>query len=101
MDYLEHLKSNNEIFFNFMNENFTIFKNSNLFLRDIQYAIMSYFDLKKSAVNYAEAEKIAIQYIDYLVNNGELTQIDHKSWRINFDFGLKKKIEVAEGVENG
>lgn len=99
MNHLDHLKKNKNVFFNFMHENYTIFQYSNMFLRDMQYAINSYFELKESPVTYSKAEELAVDFIDYLVSNGELTQIDKKSWKINFEVGIKKKAQ-PEGVEN-
>jgi hypothetical protein len=83
-----------------MNENFTIFQFSNLFLRDLQYAIISYFEIKGNPVKYAQAEELAKEFINDMVSSRELDQIDHKSWRINFDFGIKKMETETEGVEN-
>ncbi len=49
---------NKKVFFNYMNENYTIFQYSNLFFRDLQYAIMSYFEMKEKPIKYANAEII-------------------------------------------
>ncbi|MDX1701269.1 MAG: hypothetical protein R3250_11660 [Melioribacteraceae bacterium] len=100
MDRLEHLVENKKVFFDFMNENYTIFKYSNLFFRDLQYALISYFEMKEHPVKYAEAEKLAQEFIDELVSSKDLDQIDYKSWRINFDFGIVKKEIEREGVED-
>ena len=100
MNYLEHLISNKKVFFNFMNENYTIFQHSNLFYRDLQYAIMAYFEMKDKPIKYADAELFAKGFISNLVDNNELLEIDHKSWRINFEVGINKKIIETEGVEN-
>ena len=98
MNHLKHLIENKSVFFKYMNENFTIFKDSNLFLRDLQYAIMSYFEIKEKSLKYHEAEFIALKFIDELVSAGDLTKIDHKSWRINFEI-VESRAET-EGVSN-
>jgi len=100
MNYLEHLINNKKIFFNFMNENYTIFQYSNLFFRDLQYAILSYFEMKEKPLSYAKAEELTISFINNLIENNELTQIDYKSWRVNFEVGINKKNVETEGVEN-
>lgn len=100
MNHLQHLVSNQKVFFNFMNENFKIVQHSNLFLRDLQYAIMSYFEMKENQLKYAEAETVAKKYIDHLLENNDFTQIDYKSWKINFEVGIKKKEIESEGVGN-
>lgn len=100
MNHLEHLINEKKVFFNYMNENFTIFQYSNLFFRDLQYAILSYFEMKEQPLKYADAEKIAKDFIENMLQNKELTKIDHKSWRINFEVGTNKKLVEMEEVEN-
>ena len=100
MNHLEHLINNQTIFFNYMNENYKIVQYSNLFYRDLQYAIMSYFKMKDIPVKYSVADKLASDYIESLVKAEELTKIDYKSWKINFEVGIKKKVVELEGVEN-
>jgi hypothetical protein len=100
MNYLENLITNKKIFFNFMNENYTIFQYSNLFYRDLQYAIMAYFEMKEKPIKYATADNLAKDFIDNMVDNKELVPIDHKSWKINFELGINKNIVETEGVEN-
>lgn len=100
MNHLEHLINEKKVFFNYMNENFTIFQYSNLFFRDLQYAILSYFEMKEKQIKYADAEIISKKFIENMIQSNELTQIDHKSWRINFEVGTNKKQVEMEEVEN-
>ena len=100
MNYLEHLISNKEVFFNFMKKKYPLFQQSNLFFRDMQYAIMSYFELKEKPLKYEEAELVAQNFIKKLVDNGELLKLDHKTWKVNFEVEEKQNAEtVTEGVE--
>ena len=99
LKHLEHLIENKKVFFNYMNENYTIFQYSNLFFRDLQYAIISYFEMKEEPVKYALAEKLTKEFISKMIVENELTQIDTKSWKINFEVGIKRDIET-EGVNN-
>ncbi|MBK7107304.1 MAG: hypothetical protein IPH62_18680 [Ignavibacteriae bacterium] len=100
MNQLEHLKSNKNIFFNFMKEDYPLFRYSNLFLRDLQYAIKSYFDMKENPISYSQAEIIARNFIDELLKSNDILQIDKKSWKVNFDIGIKHKVSEPEGVSN-
>ena len=46
MNPLEHLKTNKNVFFNFMKEDYPLFKNSNLFIiLIIEYFIITHFEL--------------------------------------------------------
>jgi len=98
MNYIDHLFNNKKVFFNYMKEDYPLFKHSNLFLRDLQYAIKSYFDLKEYPVNYLQAEKLAKEFISELTKSNELVQIDNKSWKINFDIDIKSEENELEGV---
>ena len=69
---LNDLTSNKTIFFNFMKEKYRLYSNSNIFFRDIQYAIKSYFEKKDIRINYSQAEKIAYDFINKLEDTGEL-----------------------------
>jgi hypothetical protein len=55
--------------------------------------------MKEEPVKYAQAETLTKNFIDNLISENELTEIDHKSWKINFEVGNNKVIE-SEGVEN-
>ena len=101
MDYLNHLENNKKVFFNYMKENYTIFQHSNIFLRDIQYALISYFEIKEKPIKYGAAGKLATEFINNLVSTEELTSIDHKSWKVNFEVGIKKVVaEETQGAKD-
>ncbi len=84
MNYLQHLKENERIFFNFMKRNYPLYEQSNLFLRDMQYAIMSYFELKEKPLKYEMAEEIAKEFIKSLVKKNKLLELNNKTWKVNF-----------------
>ena len=95
MNKLETLLNEKQLFFDFMKEKYPIFNNSNIFLRDIQYAILSFFDKRDIKISYSEAEKMTYQFSDFLEKTDELTRLNHNTWKVNF---LKNE-HVAE-VEN-
>lgn len=84
MNYLDELKSNKEIFFNFMKEKFPIFFNSNIFLRDLLYAIRSYFERKEKFLSYSQAEKLALEFAEYLEKENEIKKVGKNTWKVNF-----------------
>jgi hypothetical protein len=61
---------------------------------------MSYFEMKEEPLKYSEAENIAVRFISDLLSNGDITKIDYKSWRINFEVGKSKKEVETEGAVN-
>lgn len=84
MNHLEELKNNQEIFFNFMKEKYPIFYNSNIFERDLQYAIKQYFEMKDEFITYPQAEKLMKEFSNYLEQNGDLLRLNFNSWKVNF-----------------
>lgn len=84
MNYLDELKNNQEIFFNFMKEKYHIFYNSNIFARDLQYAIKQYFEKKDIKITYPKAEELMKKFSKYLEEKGDLLKLNHNSWRVNF-----------------
>ena len=84
MDLIEDLISNKKLIFNFMKEKYPVFKASNIFFRDLQYAIRNYYMKKGKTIDYQKAEKIALEFIENLVNRGELKKISNNAWKVNF-----------------
>lgn len=100
MDYLNDLKTNKDIFLKFMSERYKIFTHSNLFLRDIQFAIKFYFERKNKFLKYPEAEKLAFQFTDFLVERNDLSIIDSRTWKVLFTFNPPVvKEETLENAE--
>lgn len=101
MDILNELQTNKTMFFNFMREKYPVYSKSNLFLRDLQYAIMTYFEKKEVKVKYGPAEKIALSFAEYLEKQNDLTRLDKFTWKVNFSFdpGVKEEVK-AEAVQN-
>lgn len=101
MDKLNELLNNKTIFFNFMKEKYPVFPKSNLFLRDLQYAIMNYFLKKDIKVKYGPAEKIALQFAENLEKQNELIRLGQFTWKVNFSFETSVVEEKApEPVQN-
>jgi len=84
MDYIKDLIANKKIFFRFMREKYRLFYNSNIFFRDLQYAIISYYLTKDKRLKYSEAEKITEELIKLLENEGELKKMSDNAWKVNF-----------------
>ncbi len=93
MNHLEDLLASREVFFNFMKEKYPLFYNSNIFFRDIQYAIISYFQKKDINIKRHDAEIIAKDFVTELEKSGELKRMSNNSWKVNFSF-QKSVIEV-------
>lgn len=84
MNYVKDLEENISLFFNFMKEKYPVYYNSNIFFRDMQYAIKYFYKNKGIEITYPQSEKICNELVDLLTKNGLLTKIDHKSFKVNF-----------------
>lgn len=94
MNRLESLKSNKEVFFNYMKEKYPLIYTSNVFLRDIQYSIKSYFEAKDEMIKYSEAEKLAQEFAGYLESTGEFVWLSKNTWKVNFRTEVKAEPAV-------
>ncbi len=84
---LETLKNNEASLLDFLKARFPVFHNSNIFFRDIQYGIRSYFEKKDMKISYQDAETLAIEMIKLFEANGTFVKIDKQSWKVhNPDF---------------
>ena len=99
MDLLNDLTLNKSIFFKFMKEKYRLYLNSNIFFRDIQYAIKSYFEKKDIRIKYSQAEKIAYDFIQKLEDTGELKKMSDNAWKVNFSLG-NNVIQIDEQKVN-
>ncbi|MBU1680708.1 MAG: hypothetical protein KKD86_17940 [Bacteroidetes bacterium] len=85
------LTKDEKIFFNFMKGKYPVIQNSNIFARDIQYAIQTFFDRKDITVNYSDSETLMKMFTDYLEKENKLTKLDKKAWKVNFS--LESNVE--------
>jgi hypothetical protein len=86
MNNLQELLDNKEIFFRFIAERFPVFTGANIFLRDIQYGIKFFFEKKNVKLKHPEAEALAINFLEALTENNDLSKFDDITWKINFSF---------------
>jgi len=96
MNHLEELLNNKEVFFRYIAERFPVYTGANVFLRDIQYGIKFFFEKKKIKLKYAQAEKLALEFVSKLVDTNDLTKFDKQTWKVNLVF---KEVFVTEEVE--
>jgi hypothetical protein len=83
---LNHLVSSQEMVFEFLREKYPIFFNSNIFLRDIQYGIRTYFERKDIIISYPLAEELAMKFTSSMESADILKRLDTKTWLVNFKF---------------
>ncbi|RPI69101.1 MAG: hypothetical protein EHM47_13760 [Ignavibacteriales bacterium] len=82
--HLEKLKSEQEMFLNYLRAKFPLFHKSNFFFRDLHYGIKSYFEKKGNELSYPLAEQIAQKYAQHLEEEKIFVKINDKAWRVDF-----------------
>ena len=79
----EFLRKNEELFFNFLREKYPVFNNSNVFLRDIQYGVKSFFEKRDIKLNYKQVEFITDSIIKLYEGKNILSRLTINTWKVN------------------
>jgi hypothetical protein len=82
--YLETLKSEQQIFLNYLKAKFPIFHNSNFFFRDLHFGIRSYFEKKGIDLSYSISEQIAMKFSQHLEAQNFFIKVSDKTWKVDF-----------------
>jgi hypothetical protein len=98
-EQLNHLVSNKEVVFEFLREKYPLFYNSNIFLRDLQYGIRTYFERKDIMIKYPEAEELAFKFAAKMESEDILTRLDTSTWLVKFKFS-EPVLETADAAAN-
>ena len=95
MDNLKDLLTSRTIFFNYMKERYEVHYKSNIFLRDLLYAVKSYYEKKGLKLNYQQSEKLAKEFAESLVKTDELKVTGKNTWKVNFSFETSVKQNIT------
>lgn len=84
MELLNELIHSKHIFFKFMKEKYPLFENSNIFLRDLQYAIKYFLEKKNIKIRYTELEYLSQEFISHLEKENIIKKVTSNAWKVNF-----------------
>ena len=96
MKELQILKDNWEEFLKFMKEHYPLYHLSNVFVRDIEYAIKNYFLNKGRKISFAEAEYLAGEFAKFMVEKGIFKPVKNefnKVWVLNYPEFKKQSVQ--------
>jgi len=82
--YFEQLKSEQQIFLNYLKAKFPVFHNSNFFFRDLHYGIKGYFEKKGKKISYSGSQELAGKFAEYLEEQGIFVKTSEKTWKVDF-----------------
>ncbi len=83
-DYASELFNNKDTFFRFMSNKYPVKYKSNIFLRDVQFAVKDYYDIKKEKLSYTQTETIAKSLMNKLESENLASKLTHQSWYFLF-----------------
>jgi hypothetical protein len=83
MKALDHILSHSGEFLDFLRGRVPVFHLSNIFFRDIHYAIMAFAALHGLSLDYTRAEDVAGQVIEKLENDKVIVRIDRQTWVVH------------------
>ncbi len=82
MDY--SILNEKELFFGYFREKYQLIYNSNVFYRDLQFAVISYFKRKDVKIGLNDAAEILKEFIVQLENDEQFIKVAHHTWKVNF-----------------
>jgi hypothetical protein len=81
---LKLLADNTRDLFLYLKSKYHLLHLSNVFFRDLQYGLMSYFESKGVKLGYGEAEEITKRFVELLEGSDILKPIKNGSWMLNY-----------------
>lgn len=77
---LEYVINNKTEVLHFLKSRYPLYHNSNLFLRDVQFGLILFFQKKRRKVRNRDAEKIARGFLEHLQKANVVHQLDRQTW---------------------
>lgn len=68
----------------FLKSHYPVYHNSNLFLRDVQFGLIKYFQQKRQRLKNRDAEKVARGFMEHLGRLNIARQLDQQTWLLNY-----------------
>ena len=89
---INNLEINELEYLNFLKNKFTLIHLSNIFFRDMHYGTIDFLLNNGKKVSYLDAESIAKNIAEALVNKGILLKVNDKTFTLIYpEFALPKK----------
>ena len=98
MEELQILKDNYEEFLNYMKSRYPLYHLSNVFVQDMMYAIMGYFQDRGRKLSFARAEYLAREFASFLEGRGVFKRIEDRyspTWVLNYPKFKKEPVKRA------
>lgn len=80
---ISYAENNLMVFWSFMKEKYPVYRNSNVFFRDIQFGLKDFFAKTDRVLDYSESEKVAQFIVKTLEQKGILKQLNSNTWKVD------------------
>jgi hypothetical protein len=89
----QYIIGNQVEFLNFMRTRAQLFHLSNVFFRDLHYAVMEFLKMKKVSVGQTEAEQVAREVALHFEKKNIFKKMNMQTWMLNYtDYAIKKAV---------
>lgn len=89
------LQENKKEFLTFLKSKYKVYHLSNIFFRDVHYAVRSYLEWKGMKMSYPEAEEVALRLVSALEAENILTKIDGSAYLLKYPEFKKPAVKPA------
>lgn len=91
----DHILTHSTDFLPFLRTRVPVFHLSNVFFRDMHYAVIAFATEHRLRIGYTEAEEVTRRLIERLEKEKILVPIDHQSWSVNKEDFRKQAAKPA------
>ncbi len=89
----QYIIGNQVEFMNFMRTRAQLFHLSNVFFRDLHFAVMEFLKKKKISVAQTEAETVAREIATHFEKKNIFKKLNMQTWMLNYpDYAIKKAV---------
>lgn len=89
----QYIIGNQVEFMNFMRTRAQLVHLSNVFFRDLHYAVMEFLKMKKVSVGQTEAEQVAREVALHFEKKNIFKKLNMQTWMLNYtDYAIKKAV---------
>jgi len=91
MNKSQYILGNQVEFLHFMRSRAPMYHLSNIFFRDLQYAVVEFLKTKNIRIHHTEGERLAREIALQLEKKNILKKLNSTTWMLNYpEFSLKK-----------
>ncbi|HPO56173.1 MAG TPA: hypothetical protein PKY46_09230 [Ignavibacteriaceae bacterium] len=84
-NHVNNIVNDKTVFWEYYKARYPAFNNSNIFKRDLQYAVKRYLEFKGIKAALSESDQIAEQVLSRFIKEGILKPLDNNTFRLSLE----------------